>query len=72
MIFRLKFEYLLYQRILHEAHVWSKLRHENITPLLGFTTIFDASASLISPWQERGNARDYVQDREVDPRQLVS
>ncbi|KIM51492.1 hypothetical protein SCLCIDRAFT_1167735, partial [Scleroderma citrinum Foug A] len=53
-----------------EALVWSKLHHKNIVPLLGFATIFDASASLISPWQERGNAHGYVQDRKVDPRPL--
>ena len=60
------------QRILYEALVWAKLHHKNIVPLFGFTTIFDTSASLISPWQERGNAHGYVQDREVDPRPLVS
>lgn len=60
---------MLYQR---EARVWSKLHHENIVSLLGFTTILDASVSLVSPWQEKGNAHDYVQDRGVDPRPLVS
>ena len=60
------------QRVLHEIRVWSTLFHENIAPLLGHTHIFDAAVSLVSPWNERGNAHDYVQDRIVDPRPVVS
>ena len=60
------------QRILCEVHVWSNLCHENIVPLLGFTLIFSNSISLVSPWQENGNAHAYVQDCNIDPRPLVS
>ncbi|KAL4069224.1 kinase-like domain-containing protein [Scleroderma citrinum] len=54
----------------HEVLLWSKLCHENIASLCGFT-IFDASIALVSPWQERGNAHDYVQKSDVDPRPLL-
>ena len=60
------------QRVLHEICVWSTLFHENIVPFLGYTLIFDTAVSLVSPWKERGNAHDYVQDRIVDPRPVVS
>ena len=53
-------------------HVWSKLDHANILPLLGITTKFDWTVSIVSPWMENGNARDYVQDEAIDPRPLVS
>jgi len=60
------------QRVLKEVHVWSKLRHENVLPLLGITTEFEFTVSTVSPWMSRGNARDYVRDRAVDPCPLVS
>ncbi|KAL4064745.1 kinase-like domain-containing protein [Scleroderma yunnanense] len=50
--------------------LWSKLCHENIVPLCGFTTS-GASIALVSPWQEKGNAHDYVQNCEIDPRPLL-
>ena len=59
------------QRFLQEVHVWSKLSHENVLPLLGITTKFDLTVSIVSPWMERGNAREYVQNKAVDPRPLV-
>jgi len=60
------------QCVLKEVHVWSKLRHENVLSLLGITTQFDLTLSIVSPWMSRGNAHDYVQDRAVDPCPLVS
>ncbi|KAL4064746.1 kinase-like domain-containing protein [Scleroderma yunnanense] len=59
------------KEVLHEAFIWSKLCHDNIAPICGFTTVFDDSVSLVSPWQEMGNAHDYVQNHEVDPRPLL-
>ncbi|KAL4064743.1 kinase-like domain-containing protein [Scleroderma yunnanense] len=59
------------KRILYEALVWSKLSHKNIAPLCGFTITSDGSVSLVSPWQDRGNAHDYVQNSDVDPRPLL-
>ncbi|KIM64153.1 hypothetical protein SCLCIDRAFT_660544 [Scleroderma citrinum Foug A] len=58
-------------RILEEVYVWYKLRHANILPLLGITTQFDSTLSIVSRWMERGTARDYVRDSINDPRPLV-
>ncbi|KAL4078981.1 kinase-like domain-containing protein, partial [Scleroderma yunnanense] len=60
------------QRFLKEVHVWSKLDHPNVLPLLGVTTDFDLTVSIVSPWMRRGNARKYVQDKAVDPRPLMA
>ena len=50
----------------------SKLRHENVLPLLGITTGPDGTVSIVTEWMTRGNAHNYVQDTNVDPRPLVS
>ena len=50
----------------------SKLRHDNILPLLGIITGLDGTVSIVTEWMARGNAHDYVQDTDVDPRPLVS
>ena len=63
---------IIEQKFLKEVHAWSKLDHANVLPLLGVTTLFDLTVSTISPWMENGNARNYVQDKAVDPRPLVS
>ncbi|KAI5999123.1 kinase-like domain-containing protein [Pisolithus albus] len=57
--------------ILREVHVWSKLEHPNVLPLLGITTKFDRTISIVSKWMSNGNAHDYVQNIEVDPRPLI-
>ncbi|KIN99188.1 hypothetical protein M404DRAFT_818389 [Pisolithus tinctorius Marx 270] len=57
--------------MLREAHVWSKLAHPNVLPLLGIATKFDNTVSIISKWMSNGNAHDYVQDLKVDPRPLL-
>ena len=59
------------QSFCREVHIWSKLRHNNVLPVLGFTTEFDQTMSIVSPWMERGNAHVYVQNVGVDPRPLV-
>jgi len=51
--------------------MWSKLRHVNVLPVLGITTIFELTPSIVSLWMQNGNAYDYVQDQSVDPRPLV-
>jgi len=48
-----------------------KIRHENILPILGVTTKFHSRVSLVSKWMENGNAREYVQNGDVDPNPLV-
>ncbi|KIM56730.1 hypothetical protein SCLCIDRAFT_93413, partial [Scleroderma citrinum Foug A] len=54
-----------------EVHLWSKLRHENIVPLLGIVTQFDFTISIVSEWMHRGNAFQHVQNTDVDPRPLL-
>ena len=61
----------LFQKICREAHVWSKLCHNNVLRVLGFTTKFDHTISIVSPWMSKGNAHDYVQNVNIDPRPLV-
>ena len=60
------------QSVLHEIRVWSKLCHPNVVPFLGHAITENGSLSLVSPWQERGNARNYVRDPSVDPCPVVS
>ncbi|KAI6000331.1 kinase-like domain-containing protein [Pisolithus orientalis] len=58
------------QRVLREVYVLCQLRHKNILPLLGITTTFEKSISIVSPWMDR-NAHEYVQDPTIDPRPLI-
>ncbi|KAG6329038.1 hypothetical protein ID866_10051 [Astraeus odoratus] len=60
------------KNMLYEIHLWSKLHHQNVVPLLGITTDFDQTISTVSEWMAGGNAHDYVQDRSIDPRPLLS
>ncbi|KAI5990177.1 kinase-like domain-containing protein [Pisolithus albus] len=60
-----------FEHFFREVHTWSKLRHENIVPMLGFSTEFDFTVSIISDWMPLGNAHDYVQNTEHDPRPLL-
>ena len=61
----------IYQTLPNEVHVWSKLDHPAVIELLGVTTAFDHTLSIVSPLMSRGNAFDYVQDPVIDPRRLV-
>lgn len=59
------------KNFLRETHLWSKLIHPNVLPLLGITTKFDSTISIVSKWMSNGTAHDYVQNPEVDPRPLL-
>lgn len=59
------------KRVLKEVHLWSKLRHENIVPVLGITTEFELTVSIVSPWMEKRDARKHVRDTSIDPRPLM-
>ncbi|KIM53495.1 hypothetical protein SCLCIDRAFT_31840 [Scleroderma citrinum Foug A] len=59
------------KKFLKEVHAWSKLAHANVLPLIGITTQFDLTVSVISLWKEKGDARHYVMDKSVDPRPLI-
>ena len=59
------------KNFLEEVHTWSKLDHPNVLPLIGITTDFEKTVSIVSPWMEKGNARDFVRNESIDPRPLV-
>ncbi|KIM61482.1 hypothetical protein SCLCIDRAFT_25809 [Scleroderma citrinum Foug A] len=59
------------KRIVQEVHLWSKLSHENIVRMLGISTKFDFTISIVSDWMEVGDAFTYVQNQENDPRPLI-
>ena len=40
--------------------------------MLGISTEFDSTISIVSDWLEMGDAHTYVQIKENDPRPLVS
>ncbi|KAG6333029.1 hypothetical protein ID866_6064 [Astraeus odoratus] len=59
------------KRILREVHLWSKLNHENVVCMLGISTDFGSTISIVSDWLALGDAHTYVQDRDNDPRPLL-
>ncbi|KAI6010019.1 kinase-like domain-containing protein, partial [Pisolithus marmoratus] len=59
------------KRIFREIHIWSKLHHENVVRMLGISTEFDSTVSIISEWMPLGNAHTYVQNTANDPRPLL-
>ncbi|KAI6000342.1 kinase-like domain-containing protein [Pisolithus orientalis] len=48
-----------------------KLRHENVVRMLGISTEFDSTVSIISEWMPLGDAHAYIQDTTNDPRPLL-
>ncbi|KIM52879.1 hypothetical protein SCLCIDRAFT_1223382 [Scleroderma citrinum Foug A] len=57
--------------IIENIHLWSDLHHENIVPIFGVLTKFDFSVSIICAWMSKGNAYDYVHNKDIDPRPLL-
>ncbi|KAG8947233.1 hypothetical protein FRC03_001146 [Tulasnella sp. 419] len=58
------------QRLQREIHVWSKLKHPYIVPLIGFR--IEPSTCLISPWYSNGHVRNWVKRHpEVDRQKLM-
>ncbi|KAL4066739.1 hypothetical protein J3A83DRAFT_4098377, partial [Scleroderma citrinum] len=55
-----------------EVHLWSKLSHNNIVPVLSISTEFNSTISIISVWMEMGDTLSYVQNQENNPHPLVS
>ena len=43
------------QRILREAHIWSKPQHGHILPFLSITTNFYLTVSIVIPWMSSGH-----------------
>ena len=53
-------DYYCSKRILREGKVWSKMRHKNILPLIGFWKGFSQDSdsqklSFITPWMDDGD-----------------
>ncbi|KAI6044479.1 kinase-like domain-containing protein [Pisolithus marmoratus] len=59
------------KRILREVHLWSKLRHENVVRMIGISTEFGSTISIVSDWMALGDAHSYVKNEENDPRPLL-
>lgn len=50
----------LSQEACREIHIWSRLCHTNILPLLGFYFDFSSVVSPISPWMINGTAIEFL------------
>ncbi|KAF7345943.1 Kinase-like protein [Mycena venus] len=48
------------QRFAKEVLVWHNLRHPNIVPLLGVTTLPGLTIAMVSPWMQQGNVLNYM------------
>lgn len=62
----------LFQLIEKEIYIWSKLKHANILPLLGYVLDNSGYPLLVSEWMVNGSARDYtLKNEECDLLKLV-
>ncbi|KAI5115689.1 hypothetical protein M0805_000537 [Coniferiporia weirii] len=62
-LFRPKEEAKFCIRMVREARIWSRMRHQNIVPLLGLWENFDPNMpfhSFVAPWYEEGNLAAYL------------
>ncbi|KAI6100653.1 kinase-like domain-containing protein, partial [Pisolithus croceorrhizus] len=48
-----------------------KLRHDNVVRMLGISTEFGSTVSIVSDWMALGDAHSYVQNEKNDPRLLL-
>ncbi|KIM67971.1 hypothetical protein SCLCIDRAFT_1190452, partial [Scleroderma citrinum Foug A] len=55
-----------------EIRRWTTLQHSNVVSVFGVVTKFEFTVSIISEWIPEGNAYDYVQDLNNDPRPLLA
>ncbi len=66
----------LFQRFRNEVNIWSRLRHENILPLLGLVELSIENVEetgLASPWEQNGNVKDFYQKNpDLDRLPMVS
>ncbi|KAG8949079.1 hypothetical protein FRC03_000448 [Tulasnella sp. 419] len=63
---------VLVKRVMRETSVWSKLNHDNITPLIEYGVSGD-SPCMISPWYENGSLPQYIaRNSNVNKSSLVS
>ncbi|KAG6914547.1 hypothetical protein DXG01_016677 [Tephrocybe rancida] len=55
----------LHQRFRQEGIIWSRLAHPNILPFYGLC-VFNSRISLVAPWAENGNIRDFLKRQILD------
>ncbi|KAG6328431.1 hypothetical protein ID866_10658 [Astraeus odoratus] len=58
--------------IVKSVLLWSELRHTNLVRVFGLVTKLDFAVSIILAYIPKGNAFDYVQNKDIDPRPIVS
>ena len=61
---------MLSQEFVKELTIWSKLKHPNVLPLLGYYHE-DNYPYIISEWMEEGTARKYVDKIEPSAEKLL-
>ncbi|KDQ18697.1 hypothetical protein BOTBODRAFT_103893 [Botryobasidium botryosum FD-172 SS1] len=49
---------------LREVHIWGKLRHAHVLPLIGVCTLANSMTYMVSPWMHHGNIMSYLKDNE--------
>ena len=60
---------MLPQPFVDELRLWSKLRHSNILPLIGYL-LEGNYPSIVSEWMENGTARSYVINNDLSVTEL--
>ena len=60
---------MLPQPFVDELRLWSKLRHSNILPLIGYL-LEGNYPSILSEWMENGTARRYVINNDLSVTEL--
>ncbi|KAK7682330.1 hypothetical protein QCA50_014534 [Cerrena zonata] len=65
---------LIIEKLLLACLKWRQLRHPNILPLFGADLSVKDTPTLVQPWIERGNIRDYIYhcNPKPGPSQLLS
>lgn len=63
-------EFQMIKRLARETRIWSKMRHVNIVPLMGFWDKFAPTSkclSFVSPWMDQGTLLEYMEeDQNID------
>ncbi|KLO17168.1 kinase-like protein [Schizopora paradoxa] len=60
-----KSEPVVTRRLLREAYIWSKLKHRNVLPLMGFYLDKWQYPHLVSLWMTKGTLFDYLKGLEL-------
>jgi hypothetical protein len=64
---------LCLKAMFREFYVWSRCKHTNIAPMLGFVISRDGIPGLVTPWCNYGSLKSYLKIcPQADMRSLVS